>query len=97
MTWRERIAAARERGAFSEEDMALWGEGDTCFVGEQRVRYGILFNLDMTGTGLTSLGPNTTDLQVNILRAIGANDFDAAERLLDHVEDRALILKRESA
>ena len=97
-TWRERIVEARERGAFTREDLALWGLGSTCFVGEQRERYGIMFNLEMTGVGLESLArPEDSHhtLQTKILRALSSNDFNEAERLLDQVEDRALELKRE--
>lgn len=99
-TWRERIAEARVRGYFTDKDMGLWNSADTCFVGEQRARYDIVFNLEMTGTGPESLN-RTEDshytLQISIIKALSCNDFDEAERLLDYVEDRALELKREIA
>ena len=96
-TWRERIAEARERWTFTREDIDLWSCGNTCFVGEMRNRYGLLFNLEMTGTGLASLGVSPPDgLQCRILRALSSNDFVQAETLLTHVEDRALELKREA-
>ena len=93
MTWRERIAEARERGAFTQADRDLWSQHSQCFVGEMRARFGLHFNLEMTKVDTyCECGP----LQKQIQRALRGNDFDAAERLLDEVEDRALQLKREA-
>lgn len=103
-TWRERIAEARERNTFTQEDTAAWVSAKTCMVGEQRERYGIGFPLCM-GLPLDAvpaaylgrlLPPENNTLQFRILTAIHRNDFDAAESLLDAIEDRALELKRES-
>lgn len=94
MTWRERIVAARERGKFTMEDIFLWLKPNSCFVGEQRERYGLWFNLEMTGIGdFVPCGPFQTAVQSSLMR----NDFDEAERLLDTCEDRALALKRTSS
>lgn len=91
-TWRERIAEARVRGRFNDSDRRAWADGNTCLVGEQRERYGLNFNLEMT-----RIGPNVDsyELQTSILIALDDNNFDEVERLLEHIEDRALELKRE--
>lgn len=101
VTWRERIVAARERGRFTEEDVAAWRDARTCLVGEARAAYGMYFSLEMGLTPeeipakhLGDMGGAT--LQWRTKRSLSLNDFDAAEALLDAIEDRALALKRET-
>lgn len=99
--WRERIAEARERGRFSSEDRVAWGSPDTCMVGEQRERYGMDFPLSMLipedeipRKHFDRFGA-LLSLQGCILRSISRNDFNAAEALLDAIENQALNLKRQ--
>lgn len=92
MTWRERIAAARERGAFTAKDRSDIGHVTTCFLGDCSRRSGLHWEVlcsDARAFALArAFGP--------IVLSVYANDFDAAESLLDQIEDRALQLKREA-
>lgn len=90
-TWRERIAEARERGWFTQSDCTAWASLLTCPAGEVAQSYGMKVQ-----ECLTSEDP-WVDLwdQGNAMWAImGRRDFDAADRLLDAIHDRALELKR---
>lgn len=96
-TWRERIAEARERGAFTDKDYRAWANFHTCLVGEQRQRYGIWFPLEIfkePQPWFLSEPNGVRTLQFTLARSIHANDFDTVERALDAIEDRALELKR---
>ena len=100
MSWRERIQAARERGRFTaddENDAASWL---TCAVGEQHAALPEVVVYISSGPG--SAVPMPADATLFRLGAasgfngaVNCGDFDAAERLLDAIEDRALQLKRE--
>jgi hypothetical protein len=102
-TWRERIAEARQRGGFTaadREDIWLYS---TCFVGEQAKAMPDVVLLTEGSTPF-SQGVKGSPIPVDeILWTLGghaaptvriSNDPDAAERLLDAIEDRALELKR---
>lgn len=98
MTWRERIAAARERGRFTAEDRTLAGSWETCAVGEQRHQHPAVV---LVIPGHLDL-PADFDLQVLGGRAVGGfalavqyNRPHDADVALDAIEDRVLQLKRE--
>lgn len=88
MTWRERLAAARERGRFSAEDVRLSSSVFTCMAQEVAERYGHSY-ARMPG-GWLDLWVEGTAAYL----AIEAGDVDLAERCLDRIEDDALRLKR---
>lgn len=97
--WRERIVEARARGSFTKDDSFDVGCGETCFVGEIARRYGV----DYYALGYQNAPPFSErvpegmhELTVQPIFVVSWNDFDAAERLLDAIEDRALALKREA-
>ena len=81
-SWRERIAEARESGAFTQEDIDAWACGRACLVGEQRRHYGLNFSLEMAD-------------QAALIGMIRRNEFAALEEALDAIEDSALKCKRE--
>ena len=99
MTWRERIAAARARGWFSEEDKHLFGRTPTCLVGECAATVeeatGVFFYTAWNRIAGDNL-EDSAERQDQIRRALAANDFDAVEAHLDYFEDRTLALKREA-
>ena len=99
MTWRERIAAARVRGRFTEEDIALFGGTHTCLVGEYAATLaeatGVNFHLGWMRIAGGTL-EEASVRQYQIRRALVANDFDAVEAHLDYFEDRTLGLKRQA-
>ena len=96
--WRERIAEARARGAFTAVDLHdAWHPG-LCAVGEQ-VHRGLLQGyLDISKTpyivehGVLAGKHLVGGLFTQLVRY---NLFDEAERVLDAVEDAALRWKRE--
>lgn len=91
MMWRERIQAARERGAFTN-NVTDYG---SCAVGEQ-VKRGLIPSWRFFYGGDSLLGHAPSALGIRFWRAVDSNDFDTAEDLLSHIEDRALQLKREA-
>lgn len=109
MTWRERIAAARQRGKFTTADVHLaCGCGwRTCAVGEQAAPYPELwrtlapfsaFETESISV-LIPIDPVLIWLGGNSRgfgKAVRTDDIDEAERLLDAIEDRVLELKREA-
>lgn len=98
MTWRERIADACDRetrflgvrvwpGHFTDADRAAWRTFDTCAVGEVADAYGIN-RVDLSDAG---------DFSLRFLHCLSGVFFDnprGAERLMDEIEDAALVLKR---
>ena len=105
MTWRERVQAARERGGFLPEDRVAAGEWLTCAVGEHHAQYpDVVIYEKHWAFPAPALIP--ADFALNVLGgngshcgfsdAVGRNDFDLAEQLLDQIEDRVLCLKREA-
>lgn len=96
MTWRERIAEARELGYFTPRGLAAWVAIETCPAAETALAYGVgrqtgasRCPLPFYNSDLHSLGDRMWDLMI-------AQDFDGCDRLLDRIEDRALQLKREA-
>jgi hypothetical protein len=105
MTWRERIAAARERGRFTQDEIARAGaRWETCAVGEQHAMYPTVVVMEESvlwpGTIITT-GPadhrlfRLGDTISGFGDAVARNDFNKADVLLDAIEDRVLQLKRE--
>ena len=99
MTWRERIEAARERGAFTWREKAdAFSSWLTCGVGEQRVKHPeVVLYVDESENGgpvdkrLYVLGG---DSQSGFGFAVFHDNFSLAETRLDEIEDRVLQLKR---
>ena len=101
-TWRERIVAARERGQFTTQDVddarTSW---QTCAVGEQHAAMPFVVLYGERWSGLSGCGPVDDTLwrlggtESGFGRAVQDHQFDAAEELLDQIEDRVLQLKRE--
>lgn len=92
--WRERIAAARERGAFTPEDYEAIQDYPTCMVGEASVILGDCAwrqHESLARMGLNTPWPNW----VGPLWCVFANLFDLAEDRLDAIEDEVLRIKRE--
>ena len=97
MTWRERIEAARVRGSFTEQDHSDVCDGETCFVGEVALRYGV----DYMGLRSIARAPFSTHVPTDLTDSthleLGSqpifivfdNDFDAADRILDEIEREA--------
>lgn len=95
MTWRERIVEARERGCFTKMDWYDAHDFSSCAVGEQRLALpGVVVMMDDCEAPdddmLYSLG------YAFFWKAVKVDDFTEAERLLDAIEDRVLVLKREA-
>lgn len=97
ISWRERIQIARQRGSFTFSEQTSAAMWHTCAVGEQHalhpevVRYGERWE-GPEDYKLTALGSSMVD---GFAVAVGRNDFNRAEALLDLIEDRVLQLKRE--
>jgi hypothetical protein len=99
MTWRERVAEARERGAFTEFEKICAQSWSTCAVGEQRTLHPevvLTFNGDVSprDSNLWNLG---CDMDGGFAWSVRTDNFRDAERLLDAIEDRVLQLKRGEA
>ena len=97
MTWRERIAAARERGFFTQADLSDARDYLTCAGGEQ-ARCGRIFNFVELGHfhGSPAYDAQLWEAGSEFPSAVLCNDMKLAEALLDQIEDRALQLKREA-
>ena len=96
MNWRERCAAARERGSFTAIDKLDASRWATCKVGEEHARlphvvvYKDYFgNLLPVDDNLQALGST-----MGFMGAVLSNNFDKAEDSLDAIEDRVMELKR---
>lgn len=105
ISWRERVAAARARGAFTKEEIRLaCHEWMTCAVGEQHKLHPELGIL-VIPRGWTALTPATPVLRGlgsegyadddGFVNAVMENDFDMAERVLDRLDDLILTYKRQ--
>jgi hypothetical protein len=94
-TWRERIAQARERGKFNNEDWSAWVSLSTCPAGELVKAYPCLSEPSSNRSDLCLWNRTLHGMGNDFEGPLAANDFDAAERLLDAMEDRALQLKLE--
>ena len=103
MTWRERIQAARERGKFTKRDRQYWESVADCPAAEMSNATGLGAYGHHPRQGRQSQVWCSQASHPECLWTLGnalgqimdANDFDAADRLLDAIEDRALQLKRE--
>lgn len=103
-TWRERIAEARERGWFTEQDRLDAGRWCSCAVGEQWAQMPAVIvytNVDRSDPAWRNGGPSKYDDLLDwgsdFPQAVCGNDYDRADHLLDLIEDRALQLKREQS
>ena len=102
MMWRERIAAARERSGFSDEDRSLAGASGTCAVGEVTggidEAYRRYTRTALEGEERSVISHWTVGIHHSaaFTCAVRHDDIAEAERLLDAIEDRALQIKRES-
>ena len=90
-TWRERIAEARERGEFSDEDASLSANWSTCAVGEQHALYPEIITYRM---GVEQKIPIHSELirlggcrDGGFNQCVTENSIDIAERRLDEIED----------
>jgi hypothetical protein len=98
-SWRERVALARARGHFTQEDVALatksWA---TCAVGEQHHALPTVVRLVPMDPVLEELGEANGRPRPNRVLGFGwavlRDDFDLADQRLDEIEDRVLQLKR---
>lgn len=108
MTWRERTAAARERGYFTAADIAAYRDRTQCPAAEVASAYGVQFYKDKyAGFGiypadcvsrpgwsvLWAMGDLATKF---IWREKQTNNFNfnEVEKIIEQIEDRALELKR---
>ena len=99
MTWRERIAAARQRGGFTQEDRRLAEVSyDHCAVGEvcralgvdlATFRASLLYEIPFMGYDHPAAGLFPTLLKTDTI--------DRVEWCLDEIEDRVLRVKRGEA
>ena len=89
-TWRERIAEAKARGGFNEEDEDLVQGWETCFVGEQVANGIVPRGIWYDDLAIEDLGIRATEAVYCWSRR-----FKRAETILGKIEDRALQLKRQ--
>ena len=75
--WRSRVAAARERGGFTEEECWLALSTETCALGEVHE-----FKRDYDNRRQGALW-----IACKFYGAVGANNFAHAERLLDRLDE----------
>ena len=104
ISWRERVVAARARGAFTQEEIRLaCHDWTTCAVGEQHTLHPELGVLKIA-RGWVVPTPATPELRRlggdgkdddGFADAVRAHDFDAADRILDKLEDLILTFKRQ--
>jgi hypothetical protein len=98
-SWRERVALARARGHFTEEDVTLATKSWlTCAVGEQHHALPTVVRLVPMDPVLEELGEANGRPRPNRVPGFGVavlrDDFDLADQRLDEIEDRVLQLKR---
>lgn len=103
-TWRERIAEARERGHFTNQDKSDMYSFDRCMVGEVALAlFGTQWRSLACAEEIKLLGYNRIHADKKYSNAnpykpifsVGEDDMDMAEKALDYIEDQALELKRE--
>jgi hypothetical protein len=82
MTWRKRIAAARQRGGFTREDKDLAFNWVTCACGEQDPLIPRIYGCKPLDDQLDRLGYLFYD-------SVALSRFDRAEELLAQIEQRA--------
>ncbi len=95
MTWRERIAAARDRGRFTKRETKLAESWHTCAIGEQHQQLPdvVVYMPDSDKTASPD-DPHLCRLGHDFYRTVMRGCADDAEALLDQIEDRVLQLKR---
>lgn len=95
--WRERIAEARERGAFTDADRYMAAENGwgTCAVGEFRAQYPEVIKMLAIAEEETPQDYSLRRNGIDFGLAVGMQEIDVAEILLDKIEDRVLELKRQ--
>ena len=96
-TWRERVAEDRGAGSFSRASQALWCDSDHCPVGEGVARFGFEAFTARWEKAWDAVDGGESGFSYRFLHAMHQNDFDAADSILDAIEDRVLVLKREQA
>ena len=96
MTWRERIQAARERGAFTQQDWLDSWDIHVCACGVWRdvlrdagVEFMAIHEAFYSHEDNSGLGQRFP-------LAVTYNRFAEAEAIVDAIEDRAMQLKREA-
>lgn len=89
MTWRERIAAARERGYWTDTDLADMTHFHTCMAAEAVKNLGIPVGNFRKAPGWESVW----DIGTKAWAEIHDGSLDV-EHYLDQIEDEALRLKR---
>ena len=95
-TWRERIAEARARGFFSEEDNRAWSHADTCPVGEVTRMFSLEpYTQPWMVRWEAVNGKGSDEFSLRALRAMSGKDFAGMDDLMDQLDDRVLQLKRE--
>jgi hypothetical protein len=96
--WRERIIQARTRGRFTEQDRLDAESWPTCKVGEEHSTHPELELLGISPRGgLGCYWDELANLGGHFNFAVQADFVDAAEKLLDRIEDLVLVRKRELA
>lgn len=92
MTWREQLVKAKQSGM--SPNMQLCAEDWTsCAVGEQRMLHPDVVRL----RGCTDAPADVTllTLGLDFYAQIKTGRFEEAENILDRIEDRVLVLKRD--
>ena len=87
-TWRERVADAKERGRFTDQDVDLAADWNSCAVGEQHALHPFIVKLFPT---------NMFQEGFDFITAVSDDRIDEADALLDRIEDRVLQLKRDAS
>lgn len=95
MTWRERVAEARERGTFSPQDKDEVWNWQCCLVGEQHAQHPEVVVYAVVDDSVPRpLDPVLYDIGNKAVNHVSGDYFDAADAALDAIEDRVLQLKR---
>jgi hypothetical protein len=95
-TWRERIADA-EKAGWTDEDMTLWADMETCPAAEVAARYGIDSNACLSTDGWGELWLIGNKMGRCTKTAVDLASPRVFADYMDRMEDRALQLKREEA
>jgi hypothetical protein len=95
-SWRQRGVEARERGEFLPEDFTDWKNIETCPAAEVVRVCGIGEGDEKDSLGQLFYHPSVHGLGTRANWLMYRKDFDAFDRLLDEMEDRALAIKRAS-
>ncbi len=103
MNWRERIVEAQVRGGFTAEDVDAAERTSTCAVGEASRTTGLDYQaICWLPEPVVAIDADydrpmpTSCLGGAFTRAIKAGNMRAADSILDAIEDRCLLLKRDA-